>query len=116
MKPLAIAVGMVLAGLLIGCGDKSGDGDGPCPAGATLSIAPKTRSVTAGGPAVAFYANLTNCTEMVAWTLTGPGSIDSALGTPVNYTPPASVASVTTATLTISAGGLSDAATITISP
>ncbi len=116
MRVLAIGLGIVCGGLLVGCGGTSGDGGGACPAGATLAIAPKTMSVTAGGPVVPFFANLTGCTEMVAWRLSGLGSIDRVEGTPVNYTPPASVASATTATLTISAGGLTDAATVSISP
>lgn len=117
MKRLAVVLGIVLAGLVWGCGGDSGDAGAPCPAGATLTINPKNPpAMNAGGPAVPFYANLTGCTEMVAWTLSGPGKIDSTLGSPVNYTPPASLGSPTSATLTISAGGLSDSSTIPINP
>jgi hypothetical protein len=52
----------------------------------------------------------------MTWVLSGPGTIHPTTGVPVTYTPPASVAAQATATLTVSAGGLSDAALITIDP
>ena len=63
-----------------------------------------------------FTATLNNTTGTVSWTLSGPGSIDPATGATTSYTPPASVASATTATLTASSGSLTSSATITINP
>jgi len=117
MRLCLVFLGVLAVGLFAGCGSSSGGGDtANCPAGATLSLFPKPQSVTAGGTPVIFYGALLNCTEMVAWKLTGPGSIDKATGTPVVYTPPATIASATSATLTITAGGLMDSATFTVNP
>jgi len=82
----------------------------------TLTIAPSTQSVTAGGAAVSFTATLAGSSDTVAWSLTGPGSIAPSQGTMTSYTPPATAASATTATLTASAGGQTATATINIAP
>jgi hypothetical protein len=52
----------------------------------------------------------------MSWSLTGPGSITPSTGNTTSYTPPTSVASATTATLTASSGSLTSSATITINP
>ncbi len=53
---------------------------------------------------------------MIAWKLTGPGSIDRTEGTPVVYTPPTTIASATPTTVTITAGGLVDSVTFMVNP
>lgn len=118
MRIFPVILGASAACLLAGCGGSSGGGgDGArCPAGASLTLAPKPQTVAAGGGPVTFFGNLSGCSEMVAWQLTGPGSIDRTDGTPVVYTPPAAVASATPATVTITAGGLMDSATFTVNP
>jgi hypothetical protein len=50
----------------------------------------------------------------VSWALNGPGSINPTTGGNTTYTPPASVASATTATLTATSGTLTASATITV--
>jgi hypothetical protein len=120
MKTLffVVANGLALA-LLAGCGGTSGGGDGEsCPAGATLTLFQTQMTVKAGDPAVPnIGANLTGCTVMVQWTLTGPGSINPTSGVPIAYTPPASVPSTTSATLTATADGLPPVSiAITINP
>jgi len=118
MKALFVIPGIVVLALFAGCGGgTSGGGNGTsCPAGTTLTLAPKPQAVTAGGSTVTFFANLSGCSEMVVWNLTGPGSLSTNQGTPVVYTPPPTVASPTPATVTITAGGLADSATFTVNP
>ena len=106
-----------VAALLAACGGGGGGGgDEGCPSGSVISINPPSLRVTAGTAAVSFGGGATNCTADAHWTLTGPGSLDTTSGVPVHYTPPASVDTVTTATLTISMGGLSTSAIISIDP
>jgi hypothetical protein len=95
--------------LVLACGS-SNDG------GPSLTISPPSQTVTASGAAVNFTATLNGSTNAISWSLTGPGSITPATGTSTAYTPPASVASATTATLTATAGSLTSSATITINP
>jgi hypothetical protein len=106
--PLAI----LLAGFLAGCGQEVGT----CPAGSLLTVVPPSRSVKVGEPPVEFLASLAGCTEVVVWTLNGPGTLDLSAGVTVHYTPPAAVPGVTSATLMATAGGLVATATITVSP
>ena len=111
------AIGAVLVATLAACGGGGGGGDGEtCPAGSVLTVFPDVARVTAGGAGVSFGAGLSDCGADMRWTLAGPGTIDRATGVPVTYLPPPSVAAQATATLTVSAGGLSDAAVITIDP
>ncbi len=117
MRILAALLAISAGGTLAGCGSSSGSGDGAtCPAGATLSLAPKPQTIAAGSGPVTFFGNLTGCDQMIAWSLSGPGSIDRTQGTPVVYSPPATIASVTAATVSITAGGLVDTATFTVNP
>jgi hypothetical protein len=93
---------------LFGCGS----GDGP-----TLSISPRSATVTAGGPAVLFKASQSGSSNAISWALTGPGSIAASSGAATSYLPPGSISAATTATLTASAGSsLNSSATITINP
>ena len=108
---------LLVAALLAACaGGKGGDDGGSCPAGSVAGVHPSTVRVTAGGQPVSFGGGATNCQEMSRWSLTGPGSIDRLEGVPVLYTPPATVAAVTTATLNLTVGGLTASAIITIDP
>jgi hypothetical protein len=90
------AAGVLL--LCLGCGSSGGNNNN----NPSLSVSPSTTTVIAGGTAVSFTATLSNATGTVSWTLTGPGSITPLTGTNTSYTPPAAVASATTATLTAS--------------
>lgn len=82
----------------------------------TLSISPSSTTVTAGGAPVNFSATLTGASGTINWSLTGPGSLSATSGTSTAYTPPASVASATSATLTATSGSLTATASITINP
>lgn len=84
----------------------------------SISISPTSRAFVAGNPGGSFDANVTGSSGTVNWELSGPGSLSSATGPSVVYTPPASVATLTTATLTASLSGtaLSASATISIAP
>jgi Bacterial Ig-like domain len=84
---------------------------------ASLTVTPRTPTLTAGSSLVTVTAMLENASGTVLWELSGPGSIPSdSIGSTVNYTPPASVPGPSTATLTARLGTLSDIATITINP
>jgi len=101
--------------LAVACGGGSGNNDGGGGGNTpSLSISPASSTVIAGGAPVKFTANLANATGTVSWALTGPGSIDPASGNSTSYTPPASVASATTATLTATSGTLTASATIAV--
>jgi hypothetical protein len=65
---------------------------------------------------VTLTATLTNASDTITWALLGAGSLSATTGTTVSYTPPASVASVTTATLTASAAGATNSVTVTVNP
>jgi hypothetical protein len=79
----------------------------------TLSISPTSATVTVGDGATTFTATLTGSTGTIAWSLSGPGTIDNATGTTTSYTPPAT-GTAGTATLTATAGSATGNATITI--
>jgi hypothetical protein len=84
-----------------------------------ITVAPKTATRTAGGPAVAFTATLSGgATGPVTWTLdpAGVGSLSATTGAATAYTPPDTVGSTTTVTVTATAGLLSDSATVTVNP
>jgi hypothetical protein len=102
--------------LAIACGGGSGNNNGGGGNNPSLSISPPSSTVIAGGSPVNFTATLANTTGTVSWALSGPGSIDPATGDTTSYTPPASVASATTATLTATSGSLTASATITVNP
>lgn len=83
----------------------------------SLTLAPSTATVNAGGAAVPFKATLENTTGDVSWTL-GPslGTLSSSTGLEISYTPPASVTTQTDVILTASVGSLSAKAIITLKP
>lgn len=87
-----------------------------CPRTVSLTLAPPTATVTAGGDALTFTATLTGSSATIAWALSGPGELSDASGPTTDYTPPASVDSQTTATITATAGNVSQSATVTITP
>ena len=108
---------VVVVMLSIGCGGSSGGGgdEDTCPAGTTMQVLPPTITVMAGSAGFDAVGGLSNgCPAMVQWTLSGPGSLSSTSGIPIHYTPPATVASTTTATLTATAAGLVDTIVVTI--
>ena len=88
-----------------------------CPAtGGSLAISPTSATVTAAGAAVTFTATLAAAGATFSWSLAGPGTLSAATGQSTEYTPPASVPGETIATVTVTSGGLSRSATITIEP
>lgn len=97
---------------LVACGQQGSDTD-PTP---SLTVAPTTATVTAGGGPQTFTATLQNSTDTVAWSLAGNGSISATTGTTTIYTPPAAVAATESATLTATAGTLTASASITVQP
>jgi hypothetical protein len=103
----------------LGCGSSGGSAgdEDSCPAGTTLDVFAQSTTLTAGGPRVEIIGGLSNgCQAMVDFTLNGPGTLSPTSGIPVYYTPPASVATVTTATVTATAAGLTDVIVFTITP
>lgn len=104
VKSLGLAIFIFI--LLSGCNN----GTSPTP---SLTVDPATASVTVGGSTVNFSAELKNASDTINWTLTGAGSIAPASGETTVYTPPAT-GGASTATLTATAGNLSNTATITI--
>jgi len=104
--------------LLIGCGGSGPNNNNNNNGGNTpsLSVSPSTSTVVAGGPPVNFTSALLNASGTVSWALSGPGSIGASTGTSTTYTPPASVGSPTSATLTATSGTLTASATITVNP
>jgi len=83
---------------------------------ATLKVTADSATVVAGGSAIHLTATLTNSTAAVSWSLTGHGSLSANTGASVNYIPPAAVSSAEAATITATAGGLSDSVSITVNP
>ncbi|RIH87968.1 hypothetical protein [Calidithermus roseus] len=84
----------------------------------SININPTSRAFVAGDPGGSFDAIVSGSTATVNWTLEGPGSLSSSSGPSVIYTPPTSVTTMTTATLTavLEGTGLSASATISIVP
>lgn len=88
-----------------------------CPAtGGSLVITPTSANVTAAGASVLFTATLAAGGASFSWSLAGPGTLSTATGPSTEYTPPASVAVETTATVTVTSGSLARSATVTIAP
>ncbi|MER3554204.1 MAG: hypothetical protein C4331_07610 [Meiothermus sp.] len=90
-----------------------------CQSGPSLKVSPTTLTVFPGDPATTFTATLTGGSGTVVWSLspaTGGGSITPTSGTTISYTPPDSVGSVSSVTLTATLQGtsVSAGATITI--
>ncbi|HEY1908969.1 MAG TPA: hypothetical protein VGG91_23200, partial [Myxococcaceae bacterium] len=109
---------LTLLSLAVACGGGSGNTDGGSGNTPSLSISPPSTAVIAGGSPVNFTATFANTTGTATWGLTGPGNInvDASNANSVSYTPPATVASATSATLTATSGTLTASATITVNP
>ncbi|HZZ86091.1 MAG TPA: hypothetical protein VFE30_16300 [Anaeromyxobacteraceae bacterium] len=92
----------------------AGCGGGSTP---TLTVAPATLSLYAGGAAASLSANLSGGSGDVTWSLSpGRGALSATSGGTVLYTPPATLSSPVTEVLTASAAGKTAQATITVSP
>lgn len=86
-----------------------------------LLIYPNPATVLAGAAPISFEAQRETLSvresASVTWTLNGPGTLSATEGTNVNYTPPATIESETTATVTVSKSGVPEATgVITIKP
>lgn len=80
----------------------------------SLDLSPTSASVTVGdATATTFTATLKNASSDINWELVGEGSLDKTTGETVSYTPPAT-GDASTATLNVTAGTLTKAATISI--
>lgn len=111
MKHVYTAFGLGLILLLAACG-----GGTPAP---KIAVSPKTITLAAGSAAQNFSAALSNISgsPTINWAISPSiGSLSATTGATVFYTPPASVGSPTTVTLTATSGTLSDSATITVNP
>jgi PKD repeat protein len=112
MKRLVGSLGLALAAVavvLIACTQTP-------PVTPSLTVAPPSASLTAGGSGQVFTATLQNGSDTVFWSLSGSGTLSAASGPTTTYTPPASVAASETVTLTATAGTLTASATITVNP
>ncbi len=116
----AFMLAALLAVCSLGCGGSSsggGDGGDTCAAGTVLDVHPDSIDVQAGTARIEIWGGFsTACQAMVDFTLSGPGTLSPTSGIPVYYTPPASVAAVTTGRITATGGGLTDVIPITIRP
>jgi hypothetical protein len=87
------------------------------PSGVTssLSVSPDNASVNAGSTPVSFAASLVNVGGPVNWSLDpNVGTLSATTGPSVTYTPPATVTTDTSITLTATAGALTSSATINV--
>lgn len=86
------------------------------PGPGSITVAPESTAVQAGGADIIFTAAVQGVSDEVAWSLEPEvGTLSSASGTQVSYTPPASVLEEMTVVLTASAGDLSASASIELS-
>ncbi len=109
---IRVASAAVLALLAAACGGTANPGTTP-----ELSVSPSTRTVTAGSPASTFTAALTNGSATISWSLApAQGTLSAATGPSTDYTPPLSIGSTTSVTLTATAGALTATATIIVNP
>jgi hypothetical protein len=81
-----------------------------------ISISPSSRAFVAGAVGASFDATLNGSSETITWTLEGPGTLSETTGPSVIYTPPATIAALTPATLTATAGTLQATATLSVAP
>jgi hypothetical protein len=81
-----------------------------------ISISPSSRAFVAGAVGASFDATLNGSSETITWTLGGPGTLSETTGASVIYTPPTTIATLTPATLTATAGTLTAEATISVAP
>lgn len=85
--------------------------------GPSISVTPKTATVSAGGAAIKFTATPNNVSGEITWSLSPEvGTLSSNTGLETSYTPPANVTTQTEVTLTASSGSLTAEAKITLSP
>ncbi len=87
----------------------------------SLSLSPSTASASPGDAPISFTATVTNSSGTVNWSLSpasNAGSLSATSGSSVQYTPPASLSSQTSANLTASLSGtnLTSSVTITLNP
>ncbi len=107
MKKAIAALAFAMLLLLAACG-------GTAP---SLSVSPASVTVTAGDGPTSFSAALSGASGAISWSLNPSlGTLSSNSGPSVSYTPPATVASEQTVTLSASAAGLTASATITVEP
>src|SRR5262245_42463945 len=105
-----LGISLLALGMLAACGGSP-----------SLTVSESSKTVIAGDGATTFTAALSTSERpgdvaTIDWVLTGPGSISKTTGTSTDYTPPATIASSTTATLTATSGSLSASVAITINP
>jgi hypothetical protein len=81
-----------------------------------ITITPGSRAFVAGAVGASFDATLNGSSEPITWTLSGPGTLSDTTGASVIYTPPATIATLTNATLTATAGTLTANAAISVAP
>jgi hypothetical protein len=102
--------------LLAACGKTEVTPPPPPPATKTLLIYPNPVTVVVGTAPVAFEAQIsvgtTRTTTNANWALSGPGSLSATTGETIQYTPPATLGTVTTATITVSQDGATPASSV----
>lgn len=82
-----------------------------------LEISPTTKTLIAGGAAETFSASVKNSNETVKWTLDpNLGTLSTATGSSVQYTPPATVTAATNVKIQADVTGATASASITINP
>ncbi len=97
--------------------DASGGSTGDAAQAATLTITPADTTLNAAQNPVVLDADLENSTDTISWTLSpAVGTLSADSGPQVVYTPPGTLDSATTVTVSASAAGLSAHATITVNP
>jgi hypothetical protein len=104
---------LVALTLLISCQGSDPPDDTP-----SLILTPPSLSVNAGDAATTFVATVQNSTETVTWSYSGPGSITPSSGSTTSYTPPTSIDSTQSGSLTAVLGstGVSATAPIVVYP
>ena len=81
-----------------------------------LTITPTNPILSAGGASIEFTAQLEHLVGTVTWSLSGPGTLSGTSGTTVQYTPPATLTSASSATLTASVDNTSTSTSIGLTP
>ena len=108
MKKVVVILASILLLLLAACGGSTTP---------SLTVSPTSVTVTAGDGPTSFNATLSGASGAISWSLSpNLGTLSSNSGPSVSYTPPATVPTEQTVTLTASAAGLSASATITVEP
>jgi hypothetical protein len=81
-----------------------------------LTITPTNPTLSAGGTSIEFTAQLEHLSGTVTWSLSGPGTLEGTSGTTVRYTPPTTLPSTSSATLTASVDSTSASTSIGLTP